>query len=195
MANGLITKIFMVLIYLILIILIPIFLDYLFRLTVRKNRKQKIKVLAEKKSNETGKALIIFNDRFSGIVNSNGSKEPFEGDISEIIEQMADNSCVLIVNEILEYIENPGSIIEQLKIVSGGDLFTINLEKNSPKTFWDYKIKNIMAKPFYLPGDKIEWTEPNGLQKKVQQFYYYVFKILPYNFFAKNPFESSNKKF
>lgn len=202
MSVSILSKIFLIILYLIIIILIPLFLDYLFKLTVRKKRKMQIKFLAEIKSIETSKSLIIFNDRYHGVViNSddlvNGklnNGEEFTGDIVEIINQMANNSCVVVVSETLEYIDNVSSgksllsdTIDQLKLISGGDFYSINIEKNSPRVFWDYKIKNIMDKSFYLPDDSISWSQPNNLQTKIQTFYSYVFKILPYDFFTFNP--------
>lgn len=179
MVNGSVGKIFLIFLYLLLILLIPLFLDYLFKVTVRKKRKAQIKTLAQQKSKQTGKALIIFDDGFNGTVNTNGQIETFNSDILEIIQHMAKNSCVLVVTNIIEYVDNPEKIIGQLNDVSGGDCFFINFEKNSPKNFYDYKIKNIMNKSFHLPGEKIEWNEPNNLQKKVQTFYYNINKILP----------------
>ena len=75
-------------------------------------------------------------------------------------------------------------LIAKLKKASGGDLYTINIGKNSPKVIWDYKIKNIMNKSFYLPGEKIGWTHPNDLQLKIQKLYSYVFRIVPYDSFT-----------
>jgi hypothetical protein len=200
MSNNLLGKIILIMIYLIIIIMIPLFLDILFKLTVRKNRKSKIKNMAQKKSIETNKSLIIFNDRYNGIViNPTNPKiiEEFTGDIVEIVNQMADNSCVIVVSETLEYIGETktdksrdsllSKTIKQLKNISGNDFYCINIEKNSPRVLWDYKIKNIMDKSFYLPGDVVEWHQPNELQIKIQKFYFYVFKILPYHFFAYDP--------
>jgi hypothetical protein len=194
MANNFLEKALIIIMYLIIIILIPLFLDWIFRLTVRKNRKNKILAIAKKKSLDTGKPIIIFNDRYNGMVLGSGEGQPneeFIGDIVEITNQMADNSCILIVSETLEYIDNTNNLLSQtintLYNVSGGDLYCINFEKNSPRILWDYKLKNIMDKCFYLPENKITWTKPNQLQHNTQQLYFYIFKILPYHFFAYDP--------
>lgn len=190
MSDSFLEKGILIVIYIIIIIMIPLFLDYLFKLTVRRKRKIQIKSLAMKKAKDTNKALLIFDNRYGGVVSHAGDftdKESFDGDAVEIINQMADNSCVIVVKETLEYIDDLNDFIAQLKNVSGGDLYTVNIEKNSPRVFWDYKIKNIMNKSFYLPMDtEIQWSEPNRLQKSIQKFYSYVFKILPYNFFVND---------
>jgi len=205
-------KIILVIIYLIIILMIPIFLDYLFRLTVRKKRKNQILKLAELKSRETGKPVIIFNDRNHGTIitytnNNSHTAEDFPGDIVDIIDKLETNSLVVIVSQTLEYIDGTKLIdvdnrtisnkkktstdlswtIDNLKRVSGGDLYVLDIEKNSPRIFWDYKIKNIMDKSFYLPNENITWSAPNGLQLRTQKMYSYVFKILPYQFFAYDP--------
>lgn len=175
--------------------MIPLFLDLLFKMTVRKNRKEKIKNLAKEKAKETGKSLIIFNDKTHGIVinSTDQSTETFDGDMNKIIDQMANNSCVIIVSETFEYI-NPDILdktIKKLKNISGGDFYSINIEKNSSRLLWDYKIKNIMDKSFYLPNEKIVWEKTNNLQKNIQKFYSYVFKIIPYHFFIYDPIEKN----
>lgn len=193
MPNTMTCKIFLIIIYLVIIILIPLFLDYLFKLTVRKKRKLQIKTLAEERAKETNKSLVIFNDQYHGIVNNiqnDGSKEEFTGDIIEIIFQMAPNSCVMVLSEVLEYIHDPNTFIEQIKTVSGNDLYTINIEKNSPRVFWDYKIKNVMNKSFYVPNENITWSKPNKLQLHTQNFYSYIFKILPYDLFSGDPVDT-----
>lgn len=186
-------KILILIMYLVIIILIVLFLDYLFKITVRKNRKNKIMELAKIKSSETNKSIIVFNDKNNGIViNTDGTKEAFNGDIIEISDQMSDNSCILVLSEILEYLDDVNEksyddIINQLKLISGGDLYCANIEKNSPRVLWDYNIKNIMDKSYYLPGSDIIRTKPNGLQIGTQNFYRQIFKVLPYDFFAKDP--------
>lgn len=196
MSDSTIKKTIIVIIYLSIIILVPLFIDYLFKLTVRKKREDNIRCLAQQKSSDTNKSLIIFTDRYHGIVvnvNDPKSAEEFSGDITEIVQQMANDSCVLVLLQVLEYIddtnENPLSVfIQKLNDISGGDLYTVNIEKNSTRVFWDYKILDIMNKSYYLPEDfqqgKVEWNKPNDLQKHIQKFYSYLFKVIPYNFFV-----------
>lgn len=192
MSNSFLNKTIIIIIYVLIIIMIPLFLDYLFRLTVRKNRKNKILELAKFKSNQTSKPIIVFNDRYHGVVinldDENGNEE-FTGDIIDIVNKMADNSCILIVSESLEYINDDllSDTIKLIDKISGGDCYFINIEKNSPRVFWDYKIINIMDKSFYLPDSNITWEPPNNLQYKIQFFYSYVFKIIPYKFFSYDP--------
>lgn len=193
MSDSFLGKVLTILVYLIIIILIPLFLDYLFSITVRNTRKNNIMDIAKEKSRNTSKPIIVFNNRYNGaVIETNGNVDGFTGDILDIIDNMSDNSCVMVVSETLEYIDSEilQNTIDQLKEVSGGDLYCINFEKNSPRILWDYKIINLMNNPFYLPNDDISWSKPNQLQRNIQHFYYYVFKILPYNFFAYDPVQS-----
>ena len=183
MSECVLSKMLMIIIYLIIIILIPIFLYYLFKLTVDNRKKEEIYNLAKQKSIQIGKPLIVFNDRSNGLVINpeDKSSENFEGDIIDIIDQMADNSGVILLLNVLEYIDDESIkiLVEQLKNVSGGNLYSTNIGKNSPLTILDYKIINIMDKSYYLPEDSIAWSKPNQFQKILQKFYSVVFKILP----------------
>jgi len=199
MVENIPNKLCMIFIYLIIIILIPLFLDYLFRLSVRRKRKLNMLYLARKKSATTKKPLLIFNDRSNGIISDSGDpskdKEEIQGEITEIIGLLKPNSFVILVSETLEYVDDVKKLTEELNVASGSDLYIVCFEKNSPRVFWDYKIKNIMNEPFYILSEsdkEIKWSNPTNLQKSIQHFYSYVFKILPYNFFVKDPIESVN---
>lgn len=187
--TGVLTKFITILIFIIIIILAILFLDYIFKLTVRSKRKKKIKNLAIQSSEKKSKPLIIFKDNNNGFVYDKKNtlqKEAFTGNIVELVPQMADNSCVLVVLNCLEYVDgsNLENLIYCLKKVSGGDLYICCFEKKSTRAFWDYKLKNIMDKSFYTPENlTINWTPITFLQKKTQSFYFSVFKILPYEFF------------
>jgi DNA-directed RNA polymerase subunit H (RpoH/RPB5) len=146
--------------------------------------------LAEKKANEKNKALLIFNDRYNGIVvyHDDDKAEEFTGDAVEIVNNMADNSCVVLISETLEYIEELKQFIEQLKRISENDLFIVNIEKKSPRTLWDYKIINIMDKSYYTSNNlTIKWSKPSNLQNNIRNIYEYVFKLLPYDMFTNDP--------
>lgn len=177
------SKTILIIIYICIILLIPFFLDYLFKITVRKKRLTQIMQLAIERSKKTNKSIILFNNKNNGkVIDQSGKEEVFTGKINELIGQFSNNSCIIIVVNVLEYL-NPGSLnktIKQLKRVSGGDLYLVNIEKNSPKVFWDYKLKNIMDKSYYLPQESITWTTPNELQKKTLKIYSYIFKVVPY---------------
>jgi hypothetical protein len=194
MTKELVEKIIIIAIYLFILILIPIFLDYLFRITIRNKRKTKIKSLAMKKAVEKNKSVVIFNNVNNGIVihsigNKNESSEEFTGSFTEIINNMADDSCVVVVLHTLEYLDELPSVLTQLQKISGGDLYLLSMGKNSPRVFWDYKIRNILDKSFYLPTDKeIKWSSPNTLQLKLHKFYSLIFKILPYDSFTNDKF-------
>lgn len=188
MADNFLSKLIIILIYIGIIILIPIFLEYLFRITVRRKRKNKIMELAKIRAETNKKDLIVITSPTSGYIKnlSNNNIEYFKGNIYDILENIRDDSAVIIVDKTLEYYENPTNIIQNINRVSNNNAYYINIEKNSPRTFIDYKLKNIMNKSFYLPNERVKWTKANDLQTKVQNFYYYVFKILPYNSIMDN---------
>lgn len=187
MTSNILYKLVVILIYVMIIILVILFLDLLMKYTIRNNRAEKIKSLAENSAREKNKPLIIFDSINHGsIINTDGSIEDFNGDIIEIADQIKDNSCVLLVIGVLEYLDinELNNIIKQFRKISGNDFYSSNLEKNAPRIFFDYKIKNIMDKSFYLPNEQINWNQANDLQKNTQKFYIQVFKVVPYNFFS-----------
>ncbi|CAH6420907.1 Hypothetical protein MVR_LOCUS206 [uncultured virus] len=192
---SIIGTILIVLVVLVILILVPLLLDLLFGLTVRSNRSKQILHLAKARSKQTNKPIIVFNDANTGVVlELDGSVSPeFKTDIVEAITQMEDNSSVLIISQALEYIDpiQLPAVIEQMRKVSGGDLYVLGIERSSPRTIWDYKLRTLLSKPFYLPSEPISWARPNTLQVSLQHFYEYVFKIMPYSFFAYNPIVDS----
>lgn len=179
-----------VLMYILILILIPIILDFLFKITVRTKRKNAVIKLAEQDAYKNDKSLVVFENLDSGYVVTFEKKykiEKFTGNIESIINEMADDSCVIVLNQILEYIDSDTleQFIKKLYNISGGHIYFINLEKNSPKIFWDYRIKNIMNYPVYFPDSKIKWNKPNKLQNQIQKIYSYIFMIVPDNLFMR----------
>lgn len=179
-------KIFTILIYALLILAIPIFLDYLFRLTVRRKRRLNIMLQAEKKSKKTKKPILIFNSVSEGIIDGTfvdgAQKEDFDGHIDILLDKLQDNAFVIVLSETLEYVSEPEKTIQMARRVSGGDLYIVSLESSSPRIWFDYKLRQYMEKPFYLPTDStISWNIPNNLQLKTQNIYAQIFKIIPYD--------------
>mgnify|MGYP006350471621 FL=1 len=173
-------------------------LDYLFTWTIRARRKSAVRELAEKNAMSKNKSMIIFSGITQGEVyhlNSNNKfkSETFKGNFLEIIDQMADNSCVIIVSYALEYVDDIEKTLEILQRVSGNDLYILSYESNSPRTFWDYKIKQILNKSYYVPNEKnsiiddnmfvVTTHKPNAIQLRLQTVYRYLFKVIPYSWF------------
>ena len=183
------SKIIMICLYIIIIIFVPLLLDSLFTWTVRARRRKTIMQLAEKTAISKEKSLVVFDGLTEGLVYHLDSEkkfkpEPFKGDFMEIIDQMADNSCVIIVAFVLEYVADFEGTLKVLKRVAGDNLYVLGLEANSPRTFWDYKIKQILDKSFYVPENlNISSHKPNGIQLKLQMVYKYIFKVVPYGWF------------
>lgn len=186
--SNVLNKFILINIYIIIIILIPLFVDYLFKITVRRKRNDEMINTASNMATNVKKPLVVFNGRYNGLVNNEPWKtsfnesDKFPGDIIDIIPEMADNSCVIVVSESLEYVDDIPELLQQLKRVSGNKLYIVCVEKNSPRAFWDYQIKHVMENTHYLPNDnKIKWDKPNDLQLKIQYLYAQIFKIIPYN--------------
>ena len=188
--NGAIKKIFLIMLYLIIIILIPLFLDYLFKITTREKRRQKLINLALERAKLLNKSLIIFTGRYCGVVvDAHGKNlEKFDGDILRIVDDMADDSCVIMVDHVLEYLDHIQikKLLRKLIGISGKNLYILAIEKNPGfRIFWDYKIKNIMENSFYLPDClNIKWQKLNNLQRSTHKIYQLVFKIIPYSLFS-----------
>jgi len=183
MTDSTLSKICLILIYVAILVLIPIFLDYLFEISIRRNKKKEITDVAKARAKKTKKPLIIFNGVNKGTIDTDGKIEKFDGNVEEIINQLDNNTSVVLVSETLEYVPDLQNFIKELKRVSGGDLYALSVEKNSPRIFWDYKMVNAIDQPYFIAGKnkEITWEKPNNVQLKTQQIYSYVFKILPYD--------------
>lgn len=54
--------------------------------------------------------------------------------LENFLPKLADNSYVIFVSCVLEYVDNFQEVTKELMRVSGGDLFIVNLEPNTLKT-------------------------------------------------------------
>lgn len=185
--SNLAENILIIIIIVIIIILAPILLDFLFKITVRKNKIDEILSIAAKNAKDNNKILIVFDSAEGGyIVDHDNSKKYFKGKFIDTVNSIENNNSVIVLLYCLEYVKTSDvkNVLEKLNSVSNGDLYVVSYEKHSPRTFWDYEIKNIMYNSYYLPNDKILWHAPTKLQDGVQKFYSYIFKVLPYNYVA-----------
>jgi hypothetical protein len=178
-----VNKYFKILLYLLLLVILPVAADTLYNHTVRKKRQLQAKYIALKTANDNSKSLVIFNSNNTGVLIENNNVTSFDGNIFDILNDMKTNSCVVLLSFVLEYVNNPMEIYKLALRVSGGDLFMVNLEKNSLRSIWDYKLKRIMSKPYYNPNDKIAYIEVSNVKQYTQNFYRYIFKIFPYDQF------------
>lgn len=169
--------------------MVLIIIDILYSSTIRKKTKDSIRIEAVKKAVKKNKSLVVFDSMDTGYVYDPKDKsiEKFNGNITSILENMADNSCVIMIVDTLEYLNSNylPKIIEQIIRVSGGNFFIVCIEPNSARTFYDYKIKNLMEKTYYLSDSNIRWKIPNNLQIQIQKIYRLIFKILPYDLISK----------
>ena len=190
---SLIKKILLVTVYLIIILLIPLFLDYLMTITTRRKRRKLMQQLATEAANKLKRPLIIFNDLENGVVydqidlsldsGRSGKAEYFNGNIVEISKELADNSGIVFVYQTLEYVDDIDELMKQLERISGHQLYICALEKNSPRIWFDSRIKRIFDQPYYLPDtlSTISWTVPNNLQKRTSHFYHFILKKIDLN--------------
>ncbi|ANB50496.1 hypothetical protein [Powai lake megavirus] len=179
-------QILLIVIYIILILSIPFFLDYYLQSKKIKCIQESILKDAKHISSENNKPLIVFNNREQGFVINNNQIEKFTGNIENILPELADNSCVLVLYEILEYIDEPENIIIDAKRVSGDNYLIINIINNTPRTYWDYRIKNIMNKPYYSKDNDIVYNKSSNIQKKTQNIYRYLFSLFPNQYIRQN---------
>uniref|UniRef100_A0A6C0CAV6 Uncharacterized protein n=1 Tax=viral metagenome TaxID=1070528 RepID=A0A6C0CAV6_9ZZZZ len=183
MTDSIFTKLCLIFLYVAILILVPLFLDYLFKISIRRNKKKELTELAKARAQKVKKPLIIFNGVNGGSIDTDGKVESFDGNVSEIVSQLGDNTSVVLVAETLEYIPDLQNFIKELKRISDGDLYILGVENNSPRIFWDYKIINVLDKSYFVAkkDKEITWGSPNSLQLKTQKIYEYVFNILPYD--------------
>ncbi|AUV58319.1 hypothetical protein [Bandra megavirus] len=179
-------QILLIIIYIILILSIPFFLDYYLQSKKIKCIQESVLKDAKNLSSNNNKPLIVFNNREQGFVIDKNQTEQFSGNIEDILPELADNSCILILYEILEYVDDPENIITNTRRVSGDNYFIINITNNSPKTYWDYRIKNIMSKSQYHNDNTITYNKLSNIQKKTQNIYRYLFKLFPDQYVRQN---------
>jgi hypothetical protein len=183
-----------VILYLIVIVLLPIILDIVFSITLRKDYKEgiitKMRVLAK----NSNKPLIIFYDRYYGYKEDpiTNEKIEFQGDMVDILHDLKDNSSVILIIESLEYVpsEQIDDIYTQLERVTNGDYYIINIDKGSPRVFYDSKILHLSHQK---DGKKLSYDKVNKFIKFTQRFYGIIYtfinkyaKIDVRDFFTKN---------
>jgi hypothetical protein len=193
--SNLITQI---IVYSIIIILIPIFLDILFRITIRRKRKTSLLHKAIQRSKETKKPLLIFNNPNDGYLkNISGDTIKLDTNITETIKSLKDDYCVILISETLEYVNNPNELIKELKRVSNDDIYVNNFEKKSLRFYFDNNIINIMDKPYYMGTNcnehSINWSKPSKFMKKSSNFYSVIMNFLPRKFIFDDPIYKPNK--
>jgi len=193
------TSVFWIMIFIIIIILIPLFLELLLQYTNGRKSKQLIYQLALNKAKELKQPLLIFNSTNEGyFINTYASNcdgktagtATFNGPIQEIVPLLNDKSVVIMLSDVLEYIptESLPKLIADLLKASDNNLYVVSVDTNSPRIYYDYKITNVMTDSFNLPnGNPIKYVPINSVQQKLHQFYQYVFMIVPYKFFTYYP--------
>lgn len=101
---------------------------------------------AQKRSNKTGKPLMVIGDPDNGAFSKFTGRDYGEGDITvditgcpkckngvkakieDLLPTLKTNSFVIYVSCVLEYVDDFPNVIQHLQRVSGGDLFIVNVE-------------------------------------------------------------------
>lgn len=167
-------------IIIVILIIIPVFCDIILKHTVRKRRHSQIIKLATDTAIKTNKSLLIFNNMTSGVIDGSYKNPPedknnFSGNFTEIIDKLESNSCVIVLFNVMEYVDNVQSTLDKLMDISSGDIYYTTIEQYAPRILYDYKIKQIFSKPYYKPSDnsymQITWNNPNPSLAPIRSFY------------------------
>jgi hypothetical protein len=188
-------NIFWILMFILIIILIPLFIELILRYTNGHKTKQLIYNMALEKAKLLKKPLIVFNNPNDGFIVDHNKDSNFKGDIYEIVSLLNDDSVVILISETLEYI--PSDMIEKLinEILraTGNNLYIVSIDHNSPRVYCDYKIINVINTPFNLPNSLVKYHSITEPVKKIHNFYSYVFKIIPYKLLSCDPINPIRK--
>lgn len=176
------------------VLFLPLFLDIVFRISVRRKRRSEAFFKALQMARRKNRPLLIFTSPNTGlhiskleIYNDRPQGEEFTGNIYDVISNLKTKSAIILLIEVLEYIDEPEFIWNKLLEISNNRIFSSNLETKSPKFWFDYRIKNIMNKTFYNKNDKIIYSPTSELQKNISRFYQNIFLIVPKKFFLDDP--------
>jgi hypothetical protein len=157
------TSIFITICCVVLVTLIILLYDIVFS---RNFKRYTLYKQAKQKAEDTGKRLVVVGapdtGGISGSISSalnlygcgdvcidiQGCKtcpSSITGKIEDAIPQLEDNSCVLFISCVLEYIEDLPAIIPHLERVSGGDLFVVHVDNLvfGTGTYFDRRKKSI----------------------------------------------------
>jgi hypothetical protein len=134
--------------------------------------------MAQKRSSQTGKPLVVIGDPDAGTVNSKIGRDydcgnfcvdlygckacpnQVAADLLAWLKEQPDNSAVLFVSAVLEYIQSMNGIPRELYRVSGGDLFVVTVEPFSYTAFFYQGAKRqFFSAP---PHGPFKWQEFRG---------------------------------
>lgn len=182
-------------IIILIIIMVPLFCDIVFRISVRRERRTVSYYKALQMSRRKKRSLVIFTSPTSGIMipkdrveDARPDGEEFEGDIDEIISNLKYKSCVILLIEVLEYLDDPQKIWNNILDITGDRAFSSNLELKSPKFIFDYRLKHMMPKPYFTKNDYyINSIHIPRWISKLSTLYKAVFSIVPKQFFLDDP--------
>lgn len=187
-------NIFTIILILLTIIIIPIFLDIVMRLSVRHKKRTSIYFKSLQKARRKNKPLLILSYDYNILIKENELNndrpigEKINEDVITVLSKMTDNSVIICAIEILEYYDNPNEIWQEINRVSGGKMYSFNLDKMAPKLMFDYRIKHVMNKEYYNSDDMIiEINKLKPYQLKSQELYKKIFMFVPNSIFLSDP--------
>ena len=143
----------LIIVVVVVIIILLVLRDFYLILIGRKNRRIQIYNLAQNKAKETGKRLFVIGDPKNDNTSIDGKADygcgdicldkttgcdicpqGVKADIGDYLPNLPDNSYVIFVSCVLEYVDDFEEVKKELFRVSGGDLFVVNLEPYTLKT-------------------------------------------------------------
>lgn len=137
-----------VLFFLVLVVLFELFTIYI----LRKLRRSEMYVLAEQRSNITGKPILVIGDPYNDNKSVNGAADYGCGNVcldltgcplcpvgvkrrlEDYLPSLKSDSYVIFASCVLEYVDDFDRISKELIRVSGGDLFIVAIESHTLKT-------------------------------------------------------------
>ena len=164
-----------VIIYVLILLSIPFILDYVYNNMIKSQNMKKIKEMVA----SSRKPLMIFQ----GQDNITYMIQNIKTDILKFSESIRDNSVILILDSVLEYVDDPNAVLKEARRISGGDLYIIGHDQKSVRSLFDYRIKRLLSKPYFLPNQDVSLSNLNNLQIKIQKIYQKIAKVIPYDHF------------
>ena len=151
-----------------LIITISLIFFMIYTLCLVKLQKKKLFKLAQEKSIETNKKLMVIGDPYTGIIDristSYGCGDiciditgcpkcpdttiKYKSKLEDVIHKFDTNSVVIFECGTLNCLDNPYEVLDDMKRISGGDIYMKGLNKNSIVDkpylfFWKYLGRHI----------------------------------------------------
>ena len=157
-----------------IIIIILIIMNEISHGIYRQNERSRIFKMAEKQSQKIGKSLLVVGDPYNGIGSRfyNNFIEGYgcgnitidltgcpmcpngvKSDIYSYLKEQDDNSMVIFISCVLEYVDNIDDVIKEIYRVASNNIFIVTVNEYSLSAYFysedNYYAKNIIKGPPY----------------------------------------------